>query len=102
MGRGYGIYAQRFDAAGVAQGGEFRVNTVTLSTQTNPAVAMDADGDVTLIWQSSGQDGSGYGVYAKSFTATGAERRCWSWTWMLPRPARAAPVRWWQAPGRRP
>ncbi len=54
-------------------GTEFRVNTVAANSQLSPAVAMDADGDVTFAWMSNGQDGSGYGVYVKSFTATGAE-----------------------------
>src|SRR5688572_4970468 len=40
-----GIYARRYDAAGVPQGGEFRVNTGTTLNETQPAVAMDADGD---------------------------------------------------------
>ena len=41
----WGIYAQRFNASGVAQGGEFRVNTATSKEQQAPSVAMDADGD---------------------------------------------------------
>ena len=32
-GSGWGIYAQRYNAAGVKQGTEFRVNTYTLSHQ---------------------------------------------------------------------
>ena len=71
-GSGYGIYAQRYDAAGNAQGGEFRVNVVTANRQTTSSVAMDADGDFTVTWQSSGQDGSGYGIYARRFTAGGS------------------------------
>ncbi len=67
-----GIYAQRFDAAGVAQGSEFRVNTTTAGGQLNPAVAMDSDGDFVIAWTSSGQDGSGYGVYAQRYNAAGA------------------------------
>jgi hypothetical protein len=70
-GSNYGIYAQRFDAAGVAQGSEFRVNTFTLQAQTQPAVAMDADGDFVVAWQSEGYDGSHYGVFARRFNAAG-------------------------------
>ena len=70
-GSGYGIYAQRYNAAGVAQGGEFRVNTVTAGSQTNAAVAMDADGDFIVSWQSEAQDGSGYGIYAQRYNAAG-------------------------------
>ena len=35
-GSGSGVYAQRFSAAGVAIGGEFRVNTTTAADQSNP------------------------------------------------------------------
>ncbi len=66
-----GIYAQRYNAAGVAQGTEFRVNTVTTFGQSAPAVAMDADGGRDLHVASDGQDGLGYGIYTKSFTAGG-------------------------------
>src|SRR5438270_3292643 len=38
---GYDVYAQRYNAAGVAQGGEFRVNAFTTGNQFHPAVAMD-------------------------------------------------------------
>jgi len=66
-----GIYAQRYNAAGVAQGGEFRVNTVTTNSQTLPAIALDADGDFVVSWQSIGQDGGGTGVYAQRYNAAG-------------------------------
>ena len=70
-GSNYGVYAQRYNAAGVAQGGEFQVNTYTTSSQACPAVAMDAAGDFVVAWQSYGQDGSGYGVYAQRYNAAG-------------------------------
>jgi len=66
-GGGWGIYAQRYGAAGVAQGGEFLVNSATASDQSNPAVAMDAEGDFVVAWESNGQDGSGWGVFAQRF-----------------------------------
>ena len=43
---GLGIFAQRYSAAGIAQGGEFRVNTYTTGNQMFPSVAMDATGDL--------------------------------------------------------
>ena len=67
-GSGYGIYAQRYDAAGVAVGGEFRVNSVTVNTQRAPAVAMDGAGNFVVTWTSNGQDGSGYGIFLQKFT----------------------------------
>ncbi len=70
-GSGYGIYAQRYNEYGQAQGSEFPVNTYTTGDQTAPAVAMDAAGDFVIAWQSSGEDGSGYGVYARLYTVAG-------------------------------
>jgi hypothetical protein len=66
-----GIYAQRYNAAGVALGGEFRVNTTTVNDQADPTVAMDASGDFVIIWRSNGQDGSGDGIYAQRYNAAG-------------------------------
>ncbi|REK09040.1 MAG: hypothetical protein DWQ37_19470 [Planctomycetota bacterium] len=71
-GDGYGIYAQRYDAAGAAQGPEFRVNSTTVGDQTLPAVAMDADGDFVVTWTSTGQYGDGDGVFAQRYNAAGA------------------------------
>lgn len=67
-----GIFGQRFNGAGVAQGTEFRVNTFTTGVQASPAVAMDSTGDFVVAWTSYGQDGSYYGVYAQRYNATGA------------------------------
>lgn len=66
-----GIYAQRYNAAGVAQGGQFRVNTYTTADQKSPSVAMDAAGDFVITWQSNSEDGSGYGIYAQRYNAAG-------------------------------
>ena len=73
-GSGYGVYAQRYNAAGAPQGGEFRVNTYTTGNQVDPAVAMDPAGDFVVAWQSDGQDGSGYGIYAQRYNAAGRRR----------------------------
>jgi hypothetical protein len=66
-----GIYAQRFNAAGVAQGTEFRVNTFTADAQNFPSVAMNAGGDFVIAWTSLGQDGSAEGIYAQRYNASG-------------------------------
>ncbi len=70
-GSGWGVYAQRYSAAGAKVGGEFRVNTTTAGDQTNPSVAMDSAGDFVVTWQSQNQDGSGWGVYARQYGAAG-------------------------------
>ncbi|MEH2060844.1 MAG: cadherin-like domain-containing protein [Nostoc sp.] len=67
----YGIYAQRYNSAGVAQGSEFKVNTTTTSNQKNPTIAMDTGGDFVISWQSNLQDGSGYGIYAQRYNSAG-------------------------------
>jgi hypothetical protein len=66
-----GVYAQRYDAAGVPAGDEFRVNTWTAGRQFFPSVAMNADGDFVVTWQSYGQDGDGPGVFAQRYSAAG-------------------------------
>jgi PhoPQ-activated pathogenicity-related protein len=78
-GSGDGVYAQRYDLFGSKVGSPFRVNTFTSNNQTAPAVAMDSLGSFVVTWQSTGQDGSGDGIYARSFgydgTALTAEFR---------------------------
>src|SRR5205085_1058104 len=68
-----GVYAQRYSAAGVAQGGEFRVNTFTTGLQASPVVAVDAAGDFVVAWESLNQASatSGFDVYAQRYSATG-------------------------------
>jgi hypothetical protein len=68
---GRGIVGRRFDAAGVAVGGEFPVNAYTTSDQRFPNVAMDASGNFVVVWSSSDQDGGGQGVFAQRFNAAG-------------------------------
>ena len=60
-GDGWGIYAQRYNAAGAAQGGEFRVNTTTSKDQVHPSVAMDDAGNFVIVWASKDQDGDNWG-----------------------------------------
>ncbi len=71
-GDGYGVFGQRFDASGNKLGTEFQVNTYTTGTQTYPEVAMNAGREFVVAWQSEGQDGSGYGIIARRYDATGA------------------------------
>lgn len=69
---GRGVYGQRYNAAGTAQGSEFRVNTATNSDQQTPAIAMSGTGDFVVAWDSVGQDSFGNGIYAQRYTAAGA------------------------------
>jgi hypothetical protein len=69
-GGSYGIYAQRYNVSGVAQGGEFLVNTATTNAQERPAIAMNSSGFV-ITWTSASQDGGGDGIYAQRYNASG-------------------------------
>jgi len=66
-----GIYAQRFGADGVPRGAEYRVNATTAGNQMRSSVAAAADGSSVVVWQSFGQDGSGYGIYGQRYDANG-------------------------------
>lgn len=67
----YGIYAQRYNSAGVAQGSEFLVNNTTAGNQTYANVAYDHNGNYIITW-SSDQSGT-YDIYYRRFNAsTGA------------------------------
>ena len=71
-GSGYGIYQQRYDASGSAIGGEVQVNATSLSDQSYPAITALADGGWVTIWNSYGQDGSGYGIYQQRYDTNGS------------------------------
>ncbi len=71
-GSSWGIYAQKFSDQGVKLGAEIKVNTTVFDSQEQPQISVRADGSFVVAWASYGQDGSGMGVYAQSFTAAGA------------------------------
>jgi hypothetical protein len=61
-GDSWGIYTQRFNVAGLAQGGETQVNTTTVNAQFLPAIASLAGGGYVVTWQSLNQDGDNFGI----------------------------------------
>ncbi|MGQ9575477.1 MAG: hypothetical protein ACUVUC_09175 [Thermoguttaceae bacterium] len=65
------VYARRYKANGEALSEPFPVNTETRDIQRYSVVAMDAEGDFVIAWQSRKQDGSGYGVYAQRYSPSG-------------------------------
>jgi len=71
-GSDFGVFGQRFAAAGAPAGGEFRVNTYTTNSQSYAAVARDSAGNFVVVWQSSDQDGSLTGVFGQRYASTGA------------------------------
>ena len=67
-----GIFAQIYDADGVAQGGEFQVNAISNSQQLDPVVHGTPGGGFTVAWaDASGIDSSGWGILAREFNADG-------------------------------
>jgi hypothetical protein len=70
-GNNFGIFGQRYDAAGVLLGGEFQVNTYTTDSQSNPDLAMDPAGNFVVVWHSSTQDGDNRGVFGQRYDAAG-------------------------------
>ncbi|MDB5469048.1 MAG: hypothetical protein JWR84_608 [Caulobacter sp.] len=68
---GYGIAGQRYDAAGVAVGGEFLINGVGYQDQTGVTLVAAPDGGFVVAWTSYLADGSSNGVVARRFDADG-------------------------------
>src|SRR5207249_4596824 len=68
------IHAQRYNAAGQPQGGEFPVNTITARYQNNAAVALDAGGNFVIAWQNEVTSGN-YEIYAQLFNAAGVAQQ---------------------------
>ena len=66
-----GVFARRFDAAGIPLAAEFQVNSYTPGLQGAPDVAVDADGSFAVVWASSEQDGYLFGVFGRRFDAQG-------------------------------
>ncbi len=60
-----GIYGKLFDAEGNIVKNEFRINTTTSGAQTDPAVAMNDNGDAAVVWT------SGSNAYLERIDANG-------------------------------
>jgi hypothetical protein len=65
------IFARRYNAAGVAQGDAFVVNTVTAGIQESPSAAIDATGNFVIVWQSPGAIPIFTEIHARRFDAAG-------------------------------
>ncbi len=71
-GDGYGVFGRRFDAGGAALGAEFQVNTYVTLDQFGATVARKDDGGFIVSWNSDGQDGGSYGIFARRFASDGS------------------------------
>jgi len=70
-GDGWGIYGQRYDAAGASVGAVFRINVETDDDQDRPSVAMADDGSFVVAYSSRLLDGNGNGIYLRRYDAAG-------------------------------
>src|SRR5262245_28899231 len=52
-------------------GSEFQVNTYSTNAQRYPSLAVDAEGDFVVVWESYTEDGSGFGIFARRFSSAG-------------------------------
>ncbi len=73
---GLSVQARRFDSAGVAAGGDFQVNGFTTDWQRLADVAMDAQGNFVVAWESfaAAGDTSSRSVHARRYLANGTPR----------------------------
>jgi hypothetical protein len=69
-GSGAGIFGQRYDSSGAKAGAEFRVNTYTSGDQTDPKVAMDAQRNFVVVWESDHPPGGQFGQFYDGAGAT--------------------------------
>ena len=61
-------------AAQVLAGSEFQVNVATTAAQQRPSIAVQANGDFVVVYESDAADGSYIGVVGRRFDATGARK----------------------------
>lgn len=70
--RGYGVYLQRYDAAGARVGAPVLVNTTTLYSQRNPEIALLASGGYAVVWDDTVPRVAGTrGLSTQTFDAIG-------------------------------
>ena len=71
-GSGTSVQMQRYDSAGNVVGGQLRVNETTVNSQFNAEIVGLDDGGWVVTWQdNNATDGSGTGVFAQVYDATG-------------------------------
>ncbi len=66
-----GIYGRRVNAQGQFVGDEFKISQEVEAFQDFPAVTGMPDGGFMVAWETAGQDGSGFGIFARRFFGPG-------------------------------
>ena len=64
-GDGFGIFARKYSREGNPQGSPFQVNKTAVDDQMHPSVAMDGEGNFSVVWTSFGQDDRLTGIFAQ-------------------------------------
>ncbi|MBN2477131.1 MAG: proprotein convertase P-domain-containing protein [Pirellulales bacterium] len=73
---GGGVFFRLFNSNNEPLTNEIQVNVFTEGQQRNANVAMDADGDFVIVWESEGQNpGDGWDVYARRYNSVGTAVR---------------------------
>ena len=67
----YGIFGALFDKDGNKVVPDFRCNTYTTGSQTNPAVETLSSEKFVVVWNSKNQDGDSWGIYGQMFMRDG-------------------------------
>ena len=70
-GDGFGVFARLFGSDGLSTTGEIQANGYVVGDQGKPYVAAFSDGTFVVVWESSAQDGDGYGIFAQRFDKDG-------------------------------
>ena len=70
-GSNFGVFGQRYDAAGNAAGPEFRVAVSTLQRQNPASVAIAGDGSFVVVWDGYTQAGYYGGIFGRRFDSSG-------------------------------
>lgn len=66
------IHGQRYNSFSAPIGDEFRINAYIANDQKYPTVGLKENSEFLTAWQSYGQDGSGYGIFADKGPMTGS------------------------------
>ena len=72
-GSSWGVFGQRLDNSGQKVGQQFIANTYTSDDQSQVYVASLPSGKFVVVWNSLGQDGYSYGVFAQMFADDGTK-----------------------------
>jgi hypothetical protein len=64
-----GIFAQRYNSSGVAQGTNFLVNSYTTGSQRDPLIATDNNGNFIISWFGPGTGDTAYGIFAQRYNS---------------------------------